>query len=243
MIIVNADDFGRSQVETDSILSCFKERRITSASAMVFMADSNRAAELAQDAGIDLGLHLNLSQPFTGEVKAGPLRECHDRVVRFITSTKYSRCVYHPALRRQFRYVYEAQFDEFIRVYGRHPSHVDGHHHTHLCTNMMFDRIIPAQERVRRSFSFGRGEKNVLNRAYRFLIDFALARRYRLTDFFFSLQQCLQENRLSRVFELSKVANVELMTHPANPNEYSHLMSDAYRVSLHQLETGTYGSL
>ena len=243
MLIVNADDYGRSQAETDVTLRCYRDGRIMSASAMVFMADSARAAELAPDAGIDLGLHLNLSQPFTGEVRAKLLREYHDRVVRFITSTRYSRCVYHPTLRRQFRYVYEAQFDEFVRLYGCQPSHIDGHHHTHLCTNMLLDGVIPAQQKVRRSFSFRPGEKNVLNRAYRQLIDLSLARRYRLTDFFFSLYQCLQENRLARVFELSQSAFVELMTHPANPKDYEYLMSDAYRTALHQLETGTYAAL
>jgi predicted glycoside hydrolase/deacetylase ChbG (UPF0249 family) len=243
MLIINADDFGRSRLETDVALNCHKGARITSATAMVFMADSSRAADLAQTAGIDLGLHLNLTQPFTGEAKGKLLREYHERVVRFLTSSKYSLCVYNPALRRQFQYVYQAQLEEFIRLYGRRPSHIDGHHHTHLCTNMLIDRIIPAQERVRRSFSFRAGEKNVLNLAYRRLVDWSLARRYRVTDFFFSLQQCLNNNRLAQVFELSRTAIVELMTHPTESNEYSYLMSDAYRVALRPIETGTYECL
>jgi predicted glycoside hydrolase/deacetylase ChbG (UPF0249 family) len=37
MLIINADDFGRSTVETDAILGCYKAGRITSVSAMVFM--------------------------------------------------------------------------------------------------------------------------------------------------------------------------------------------------------------
>jgi len=243
MLIINADDFGRSQEETDMALACYKQKRITSATAMVFMKDSRRAAELGQDAGIDLGLHLNLDQPFTGQVETGLLREYHDRIVRFLTSTKYSSCLYNPALRQEFRYVYQAQVDEFMRLYGRRPSHIDGHHHTHICTNMLLDRIIPAKERVRRTFSFGPGEKNLLNRLYRYLVDLSLAHRYKLTDFFFSLPQSLQENRIARVWELSKIANVELMTHPVNPKEYAYLMSDSYGSALSELETGNYASL
>ena len=243
MIIVNADDFGRSQVETDLALSCYKEGRITSATAMVFMSDSSRAAALAQDAGIKLGLHLNLSQRFTGQFKSRLLEECQDRVVRFLTSAKYSLLFYNPALRDQFRYLYQAQLDEFIRLYGRRPSHIDGHQHKHLCTNMMIDGIIPAHEKVRRSFSFWPGEKSSLNRAYRRLIDRSLARRYRLTDFFFSLQECLQAKRIPRVFELSKTAAVELMTHPIHRQEFDYLMSDAYLSALSQLDAGTYESL
>jgi chitin disaccharide deacetylase len=243
MLIINADDYGRSVAETDVALKCFQQGRITSATAMVFMADSKRAAELAQGTNFDLGLHLNLSQPFTGEVKDNLLREYHDRVVGFITSSKYSLCLYHPALRQQFRYVFQAQYDEFVRLYGRRPSHIDGHHHTHLCTNMLLDGIIPAEERVRRSFSFRPGEKDFLNRAYRGAVDWALARRYRLTDFFFSLQQSLQNNRLTRVFDLSKTKVVELMTHPVNATEYAYLMSEPCQMALQQVEMGTYGAV
>lgn len=243
MLIINADDYGCSPAETDVALKCFREGRITSATAMVFMADSIRAAELARGTGFDLGLHLNLSQAFTGEVNDPVLREYHDRVVRFITSSKYSVCLYNPALRQQFRYVFRAQYDEFVRLYGRRPSHIDGHHHAHLCTNMLLDGIIPAEEKVRRSFSFRPGEKDALNRAYRRVVDWSLARKYRLTDFFFSLQQSLQNNRLSRVFELSKTKAVELMTHPVNATEYAYLMSEPCRIALGQLEMGTYGAL
>jgi predicted glycoside hydrolase/deacetylase ChbG (UPF0249 family) len=210
---------------------------------MVFMKDSVRAAELGQDAGIDPDLHLNLGQPFTGLAKTGLLQEHHDRIVRFLTSTKDSSCLYNPTLRREFRYVYQAQMDEFIPLYGRRPSPIDRHHHTHICTNMLLDRFVPARERVRRTFSIGSGEKNPLDRLYRYLVDLSPARRYKRADFFFSLPQSLQENRLARVWELSKIANVELMTHPVNPKQYTSLMSDADRSALSGLETGNHGSL
>ena len=81
-------------------LACYRQKRITSATAMVFRKDSMRAAELGHDAGIDLGLRLNLDQPFTGPVKNGLLQGHHARMVRFLTSTKYSSCLYNPALRQ-----------------------------------------------------------------------------------------------------------------------------------------------
>jgi len=61
MLIINADDLGRSVVETDAALRCYSAGRITSVSAMVFMSDSERAAELANGNGLDVGLHLNFS--------------------------------------------------------------------------------------------------------------------------------------------------------------------------------------
>ena len=107
MIIINADDWGRSVGETDAALSCYRRGRVTSASAMVFMKDSTRSAQLARDAGIDVGLHLNFSERFSAEWVAEPLREYHERIVHFLTRHKYSFLIYNPALRREFRYVYQ----------------------------------------------------------------------------------------------------------------------------------------
>ena len=240
MLIINADDWGRTCAETDTALLCYKEGRITSVTAMVFMEDSSRAADLAKDAGIDVGLHLNLSQRFMGEGCVGLLQEYHDRIVHYLTLNKYALLFYNPALRKQFRYVYQAQLEEFLRLYGRPPSHIDGHHHMHLCTNMLLDRVIPNNEKVRRNFSFWPGEKSFLNRMYRRLIDRWLASRYFVTDYFFTLSQVIQTNRLMYVSELSKVATVELMTHPANAKEYACLMSNDYLAMLRKLENGTY---
>lgn len=243
MIIINADDWGRSRIETDTALSCYQQGRITSASAMVFMEDSVRAAELAKETGIDVGLHLNLTQQFSGEVRDKSLREYHERIIRFLALNKYASLIYHPALREKFRYVYQAQLNEFMRLYGKPPSHIDGHHHQHLCANMLFGRIIPEGEKVRRNFYFWPDEKNFMNRTYRRLADFRLARSYRLTDYFFALSQCLQHDRLGRVSELADTAIVEVMTHPANSIEHAYLMSEDFFLGLGRLEKGTYSSL
>ena len=66
MLIINADVWGRSAVETDAALRCYEAGRITSVSAMVFMANSERAAELAKENQVNTGLHLNYSETFTG---------------------------------------------------------------------------------------------------------------------------------------------------------------------------------
>ncbi|RQW78332.1 MAG: ChbG/HpnK family deacetylase, partial [Geobacter sp.] len=82
MIIINADDWGRYNTDTDAALACFEAGRITSVTAMVFMEDSGRAAELARDSGVDVGLHLNLSQTFKGKCQDKLLQEYHNRIVR-----------------------------------------------------------------------------------------------------------------------------------------------------------------
>ena len=243
MIIINADDWGRSTTETDAALACYRAGRITSVTAMVFMQDSERAAALAEENGVNTGLHLNLFERFTGKVTSGALSRSQERIVRFTTAGKYTQLLYNPFLRQQFREVYQAQMDEFVRLYGRAPSHVDGHRHRHLCANMILDRVIPQGLKVRRNFSFWPGEKSWVQRSYRTMVDRWLARRYRLTDFFFSLGQCLRAGRLARVADLAGKASVELMTHPIAAEEFKFLMSKPYEEMLRGQQTGSYFAL
>ena len=243
MLVINADDWGASRVATDSAVACYQESRITSASAMVFMEDSERAADLAKSYQVDVGLHVNLTTRFTSENAPSRLSEKQNRVARFLNQSKYALLIYNPGLRREFQYVYRAQCDEFIRLYGTSPSHFDGHRHMHLCSNMLVNPVIPPGQRVRRSFTFWPGEKSIVNRAYRRLVDRRLACRYQLTDFFFSLLQCLKSERLARVTELARIANVELMTHPAIRDEYDFLVGREWEETLKNLQAVSYSAL
>lgn len=243
MIIINADDWGRSHVETDAALFCYKEGRITSVSAMVFMEDSRRAADLAKDLKMDVGLHLNLDQRFSGESCAEPLQKYHKHIGRFLSLNKYAFLICNPALQKAFCYDFQAQLDEFLRLYGKPPTHIDGHHHLHLCTNMLLGRIIPRKEKVRRSFSFKPGEKGFLNVLYRRIIDYWLMKRYTVTDYFFALSSCIGAERFMPIAELSKTSVIEIMTHPINRKEFEYLMSDEYIMILDKLEKCTYSCL
>lgn len=243
MLIVNADDLGRLPDATDRILACHAKRRITSTSAMVFMGDSERAAKLALESGIELGLHINLSERFTANSVPARLRECHNRICGFLTTSKYALLIYHPLLRRQFRYVIEAQQAEFLRLYGREPSHLDGHQHMHLASNVLLENMLPQGTKVRRSFSFRAGEKNWLNRYYRATVDRRLAKRHRLTDYFFSIAQYLDLDRLGGIIQLAKEANVELMTHPHLQKEYDFLMDEEFSRALSAVRVAGYDAL
>ena len=241
MLIINADDWGRSVVETDAALKCYRERRITTVSAMVLMQDSKRAARLAKDYELDdVGLHLNFSEEFTDKSCSETLKEHHGRIIRFLKRGKYAQLLYNPFLRRAFAYCYHAQVEEFMRLFEKSPSHIDGHHHMHLCANVLFSSMIPAGMKMRRNFSFWPGEKSMLNRTYRWLVDRWLACRYRLTDYFFDLTQCIQGEKLDRVAALAKSSNVELMTHPTVNEEEEYLMSDEFKVILQRLSIGGY---
>jgi predicted glycoside hydrolase/deacetylase ChbG (UPF0249 family) len=241
MLIINADDWGRSVAETDAALTCFRKRRITSVSAMVFMEDSERAARLVKGYELDdVGLHLNFSEEFTDKNCPETLKEAQRRIIRFLKGTKYAQLLYNPFLRKTFSYSYHAQVKEFVRLFEKSPSHIDGHHHMHLCANLLLSKLIPTDMKLRRNFSFCPGEKSLLNRAYRGLVDSWLARRHRLPDYFFDLTQCIQEKKLERVVALAKSKKVELMTHPVLRTEADYLMSDEFQAILQRLETGGY---
>ena len=91
----------------------------------------------------------------------------------------------------------------------------------------------------RRIVSFGR----VRGQEVRALVDRRLARRHVLTDYFFSLKQCLEQHRTPRVFDLAKTATVELMTHPIQPLEYEYLTGGAYASALRAVDAGSYSAL
>jgi predicted glycoside hydrolase/deacetylase ChbG (UPF0249 family) len=243
MLIINADDWGRNTTATDNSIVCFKNGRITSVSAMVFMEDSERAAVLALEQGLDAGLHLNFTTKFNQHITSSKLLECQQRITAFLQKNKYHFLLYNPALKGDFHYVFSAQYEEYIRLYHQKPTHIDGHHHMHLCTNILVDKLIPKNSKVRRNFSFTLEEKSVVNRLYRSLVDRWLQRRYQCTDFFFSLEPMHKSDRLRGIVELSLAHNVELMVHPEKQDEYSYLLSTEYMENIRNKKIGSYRSL
>lgn len=243
MLIVNADDWGRSKSATDCAAACYARGRISSASAMVFMEDSARGAELGKACGLDIGLHLNFSEDFTGDSVSPSLRAAQTALRRFLKANRFALLFYHPFLARHFSLVLRAQMEEFERLYGAIPSHLDGHQHMHLASNVLFDKLLPPATKVRRSFSFARDEKSPMNRAYRSLVDRHLRKRHRITDYFFALASNLSASQLNRIIDFATHSSVELMTHPEVKCEFKCLMSDDFSRLLANVRMGSYTSL
>jgi hypothetical protein len=226
-LIVNADDWGRDQATTDRTFECTTLRTVSSVSAMVFMADSERAAAIARKSGIDAGLHLNFTEAFSASNVPEPLLEHQRKLRRRLGRHSLARILYYPGLARSFEYAVSAQIDEYRRLYGTDPRRIDGHHHLHLCTNVVLDGLLPADTVVRRNFSFLPGEKGLANRLYRRAVDRRLAARHRLVDYLYNLSPLEPADRLQRIFSLARNSVVELETHPINREEHRFLTSGA----------------
>jgi len=223
-VILNADDWGRDIATTDRTMECFAAGAMSSVSAMVFMEDSERAAALAREKKIDAGLHLNFTSPFTGPNVSERLTREQSRLGSYLQRNRLAQTLYHPGLASSFAYVVSAQLDEFRRLFGKNPERIDGHHHMHLCSNVIRGRLLPEGTLVRRNFSFAAGEKSALNRFYRGRQDQQLARRHGMADFLYSLPP-IEPQRLNRIAAAARTGIVEVETHPINPREYEFFTS------------------
>lgn len=235
-LIINADDWGRDRQNTDRSLDCIQKQTISSVSAMVFMEDSERSADLAHERAVDCGLHLNLTAQFSGANVPSRLNNYHGRIIRFLRSNRLAPAVFHPGLVKCFEYVVRAQLDEFERLYDSRARRIDGHHHMHICSNVMRQKLLPSDTIIRRNFSFFRADKGPINRLYRRWQDRRLASRHRMSDYFFSLLPLYPRERLEMIFRLALRANVEIETHPVNDDEFRFLTGEALTRCLGELK-------
>jgi len=245
LLIINADDLGMDAVTTDRILNCFINGRITSSTAMMFMEDTERSSELARLNNLPIGLHLNFTKPFTTKYINSRLKDYHNTLVAYFTKSKYSRIIYNPKIQYQVEYCFKSQLTEFERLYGKSPTHIDGHHHIHLCSNLIFSKIIPSGIKIRKNFSFSKKERNFINRGYRGLIDRIIKTRFLSTDFFYALNSHVNEPDILE--KLSRASNscVEFMVHPGTYEEYTFIMDmgNMYERIIQGVDRGSYESL
>lgn len=196
---------------------------VSATSGMMFMEDSVRSASVARERGIDVGLHLNFTTPFSGPAVPQAVNAHQARLRRYLRRYRLAQVIFHPGLIQSFDYVVKAQLEEYSRLFGNGPDRIDGHHHMHLCANVVMQELLPTGTLVRRNFSFQRGEKGTINRIYRQFVDGRLGRHHRMVDYLFALPPLDPQERLARIFGLARTHIVELETHPVEPTEHRFL--------------------
>jgi chitin disaccharide deacetylase len=108
-LVVNADDFGHSELTNDGIVRAREHGIVTSTSLMVRRPGAEHAAEYARGApDFGVGLHVDFGPWETrdGDVpRVAPRAPVADEV--------------------------RAQLERFRELVGRDPTHIDSHHHVH----------------------------------------------------------------------------------------------------------------
>jgi predicted glycoside hydrolase/deacetylase ChbG (UPF0249 family) len=109
-LIVNADDFGRSELTNAGIIRAFERGIVTSASLMVRWEGAPDAARYARDhRDLSVGLHFDLS-------------EWTHRTGEWVV-------VYEADAPAELEL--ERQLERFRLLLGRDPTHLDSHQHVH----------------------------------------------------------------------------------------------------------------
>jgi chitin disaccharide deacetylase len=245
LLIVNADDWGYDEPTTRAIADCHRAGGLTSTTAMVFMEGSRAAAERARDLPqLGIGLHLNLIEEYSDSATPAPVRERQRRLIEYFRRRRLRRWLYDPWVRREVDRIVADQFEGFVELYGRAPTHLDGHHHCHLAANVLLSPSVPRGTKIRNALSDGRS--GALVDGLRQVRERALYRRFRSTNYFFSVVTAwpgLRGQPPDDQLGLSRRASVEIMVHPAFPEEYDPLRSPEWTTALRALPTGTFEDL
>jgi chitin disaccharide deacetylase len=243
MVIITADDYGKDAKTTNNILRCGSAKRISCASAMVFMDDSARAASVSKGTGMEFGLHLNLTAPFNSGAVPPEIRSHQTRIIRYLNSHSLAQVFSNPLLAGSFRTVFEAQVEEFRRLYGTSPPFYNGHHHMHLCANVLGGGLLPAGARIRGTFTFGEGEKGLMNRWYRRHLHGLISHTYSSTGGFFTIAPVSDARRICALLQRGRAGDIEIEVHPELDEETEFLLSDRFGDLLAGIRLCTFADL
>jgi predicted glycoside hydrolase/deacetylase ChbG (UPF0249 family) len=128
LLIVNADDFGRSAGVDDGIVRAHREGIVTSTTFMTNAPSTAHAASLARATPtLDLGVHLVLTyaRPVTDPARIPSLVRDDGSFWR------PSELLARPIDRTEALTEYRAQYARARELAGREPTHVDTHHWVH----------------------------------------------------------------------------------------------------------------
>jgi chitin disaccharide deacetylase len=114
VLIVNADDFGRSPGVNRGVVRAHEQGVVTSATLMVRWPAAEEAAAYSRRSSLSVGLHLDLGE---WEYRDGEWQACYE-VLEVETPEAVSEEIGRQLVR-------------FERLTGRPPTHLDSHQHVH----------------------------------------------------------------------------------------------------------------
>ncbi|POU74362.1 chitin disaccharide deacetylase [Leclercia sp. LSNIH6] len=127
LLIVNADDFGLSKGQNYGIVEACRHGVVTSTTAMVNGEAIEHAAALSRDLpDLGVGMHfvLTLGMPLT----AMPGLTRDGLLGKWIWEMAEQGRLPLEEIAREL----DCQFNRFVDLFGREPTHIDSHHHVHM---------------------------------------------------------------------------------------------------------------
>ncbi|MFZ0042449.1 MAG: ChbG/HpnK family deacetylase, partial [Solirubrobacteraceae bacterium] len=176
----------------------------------------------------------------------GPVRERQTRIASRMQGLRMGAGVWTPSWLSAVRSATADQLDEFKRLYGSPPSHVDGHEHVHQSLPVLMAGCLPSGTKIRPALTFMPGEKRAANRAARSMANRLERVRFRMPRYFFSLRDMhpdLGGRDLDEKLALSSGAAVEVMTHPSWDDEQAVLLDADWRGRIALRPLGSYRDL
>jgi chitin disaccharide deacetylase len=114
VLIVNADDFGRSPGVNRGVIRAHEGGIVTSATLMVRWPAAEEAARYGRESSLGVGLHVDLGE---WEELEGEWHSTYEVVSEFTEDAVAEEI--------------ERQLDRFQSLMGRAPTHIDSHQHVH----------------------------------------------------------------------------------------------------------------
>lgn len=119
-LIINADDFGLSKGVNHGIVDCYRYGLCKSTTLMVNMPAARHAANLAKEVpGLQVGLHLNISAG--SALTQGNSIQTSEHQFQKLSAWE------QPFVEAEVYAEFRAQFQLFIDLMGKRPTHFDSH--------------------------------------------------------------------------------------------------------------------
>ncbi|HDR2843532.1 TPA: chitin disaccharide deacetylase [Enterobacter sichuanensis] len=202
LLIVNADDFGLSKGQNYGIVEAFRRGVVTSTTALVNGEAIEHAAQLScevPDLGVGMHFVLTLGMPLS----AMPGLTRDGQLGKWIWEMAEQDALPLEEIAREL----DCQFNRFVDLFGREPTHIDSHHHVHM---------IPAIFPLVAEFAQRKGVAMRVDRDVRGLPAYAVATTEGFSSAFYG--DAIDEALFLKVLDDSAARgerSLEVMAHPA----------------------------
>lgn len=127
LLIVNADDFGLSKGQNYGIIEACRRGVVSSTTALINGEAVEHAAQLSRDVPeLGVGMHFVLTLGMPLSPMPGLRRD--GKLGKWIWEMAEQGALPLEEITREL----DCQFNRFVDVFGREPTHIDSHHHVHM---------------------------------------------------------------------------------------------------------------